>query len=50
VKAFAHYTGAATEEIRRRYGRVHDELSTRSGLLTSIGLDRRGRRDRDLAR
>jgi ribosomal protein S18 acetylase RimI-like enzyme len=26
VKAFAHYTGDAPEEIRQRYGRVHDDV------------------------
>jgi ribosomal protein S18 acetylase RimI-like enzyme len=26
VKAFAHYTGARPEEIRRRYQRVHDDV------------------------
>ena len=26
VKAFAHYTGDRPEEIRQRYGRVHDDV------------------------
>jgi ribosomal protein S18 acetylase RimI-like enzyme len=26
VKAFAHYTGDRSDEIRRRYGRVHDDV------------------------